>query len=133
LLQLDRQADDAWYIAYQDESTQWCSQKMDLEEMVANLRVELASKNLLISKLECIVEEEKKNSELVQQKHEVELAMMEVAMGCVSTNLKIDKTRVVQELEVKAEEKTRFMMSVFIVTISVLAVLLASCGKVWQL
>jgi predicted nucleic acid-binding Zn-ribbon protein len=132
LLQLDRQADDAWYIAYQDESTQWCSQKMALEEMVANLGVELGSRNLLISELKRTVEEEKKNSELIRKEKwtlETDLAILDH----VVEDLKQDKARVIQELEVKAEEKTRFMMAVFIVAISVLAVLLASCGKVWQL
>jgi predicted nucleic acid-binding Zn-ribbon protein len=132
LLQLDRQADDAWYIAYQDESTQWCSQKMALEEMVANLGVELASRNLLISELKRTVEEEKKNSELIRKEKwtlETDLAILDH----VVEDLKQDKARVIQELEVKAEEKTRFMMAVFIVAISVLAVLLANCGKVWQL
>jgi hypothetical protein len=59
LLQLDKQVDDAWYIADQDESTQWCSHKMALEEMVVNLGVELTSRNLLISKLKHTVEEAK--------------------------------------------------------------------------
>ena len=55
---ITRQADDPWYIAYQDESTQWCSQRMDLEEKVANLGDELARKNLMIFKLKRTVEEE---------------------------------------------------------------------------
>ena len=67
LLQLARQADDAWYIAYQDESTQWLSQKMALEEMVANLGVELARKNLLICELKRTAKEEKKNSKLIRK------------------------------------------------------------------
>ena len=58
LLQCAMQADDPWYIAYQDESTQWSSQRMDLEEMVANLGDELARKNLLILELKHTVEEE---------------------------------------------------------------------------
>ena len=58
LLQCAMQADDPWYIAYQDESTQWSSQRMDLEEMVANLGDELARKNLLIFELKRTVEEE---------------------------------------------------------------------------
>ncbi|KAK1667102.1 hypothetical protein QYE76_055261 [Lolium multiflorum] len=56
-----RQADDPWYIAYQDKSTQWCSQRMDLEEKVANLGDELARKNLMIFELKRLVEEEKKS------------------------------------------------------------------------
>jgi hypothetical protein len=35
LLQFARKADDPWDIAYKDESTQWYSQRMDLEEKVA--------------------------------------------------------------------------------------------------
>ena len=57
LLQCAMQADDPWYIAYEDESTQWSSQRMDLEEMVANLGDELARKNLLIFELKCTIEE----------------------------------------------------------------------------
>ena len=67
LLQFARQADDPWYIAYQDESTQWCSQRMDLEEKVANLGDELARKNLMIFELKRTMEEEKKNSELIRK------------------------------------------------------------------
>jgi hypothetical protein len=40
---------------------------MDLEKMVANLGVELFSKNQLISELKWIVGEEKKNLELVHK------------------------------------------------------------------
>jgi hypothetical protein len=65
LLQFARQAYDPWYIAYQDESTQWCSQRMDLEEKAGNLGDELARKNLMIFELKHTVEEEKKNSELI--------------------------------------------------------------------
>jgi predicted nucleic acid-binding Zn-ribbon protein len=59
LLQFARQADDPWYIAYQDESTQWYSQRMDLEEKVANLGDELACKNLMIFELKRTVKKRK--------------------------------------------------------------------------
>ena len=59
LLQFNKQADDPWYIAYQDESIQWGREKMALEEVVANLGVELASKNILTIELKCTVEEKR--------------------------------------------------------------------------
>ena len=96
LLQLARQADDAWYIAYQDESTQWCSQKMALEEMVANLGVELTRKNLLVSELKRTVEEEKKNLEIIRKEKwtlETDLAVFD--------QLVEDQARVILELKVK--------------------------------
>ena len=43
------------------------------------------------------------------------------------------KTRLIQELEVKVEEKIRYMLAVIIVAISVIVVLLSSCGKVLQM
>jgi len=132
LLQLAREADDPWYIAYQDESTQWLSQKMALEEMVANLGVELSRKNLLICDLKRTVEKEKKNSELVRKEKltlETDLAIFDQ----VVEDLKQDKARVIQELQVKGEEKSIFMLAVFIVVISVLAVILCGCGKVWHM
>ena len=44
-----------------------CSQRIDFEEKVANLRDELARKNLMIFELKCTLEEEKKNSELIRK------------------------------------------------------------------
>ncbi|KAK1615294.1 hypothetical protein QYE76_020811 [Lolium multiflorum] len=95
------QADDPWYIAYQDESTQWCSQRMDLEEKVANLGDELARKNPMIFELKRIVEEEKKNSELIRKEKlrvETDLAVFDQ----VVENLE-------HELKVMGEEKSRFI------------------------
>ncbi|KAK1603949.1 hypothetical protein QYE76_027622 [Lolium multiflorum] len=100
-VQLARQADDPWYIAYQDESTQWCSQRMDLEEKVANLGDELARKNLMIFELKRTVEEEKKNSELIRKEKlrvETDLAVFDQ----VVENLE-------HELKVMGEEKSRFI------------------------
>ncbi|KAK1682362.1 hypothetical protein QYE76_043210 [Lolium multiflorum] len=96
-----QQADDPWYIAYQDESTQWCSQRMDLEEKVANLGDELARKNLMIFELKRTVEEEKKNSELIRNEKlrvETDLAVFDQ----VVENLE-------HELQVMGEEKSRFI------------------------
>ena len=112
-LQLARQADDPWYIAYQDESTQWCSQKMDLEETVANLGEELARKNLMIFELKRTVEEEKKNSEFIRREKltlETDLAVLDQ----VVENLE-------HELKVQGEEKRRFMWEVLVVVVPVLA------------
>ena len=55
LLQFNRQADDPWYIAHQYESIQWGREKMALKETVANLGVELASKNRLIAELKLTI------------------------------------------------------------------------------
>ncbi|KAK1660724.1 hypothetical protein QYE76_048883 [Lolium multiflorum] len=110
-----RQADDPWYIAYQDESTQWCSQRMDLEEKVANLGDELARKNLMIFELKRIVEEEKKNSELIRKEKlrvETDLAVFDQ----VVENLE-------HELKVMGEEKSRFICAVLLGVIPVLAVM----------
>ena len=115
LLQLARQFDDPWYIAYQDESTQWCSQKMDLEERVANLGEELARKNLMIFELKRSVEEEKKNSEFIRREKltlETDLAVFDQ----VVENLE-------HELQVKGEEKSRFIWAVLVAVIPVLAVM----------
>ncbi|KAK1561656.1 hypothetical protein QYE76_007915 [Lolium multiflorum] len=112
---LARQADDPWYIAYQDESTQWCSQRMDLEEKVANLGDELARKNLMIFELKRIVEEEKKNSELIRKEKlrvETDLAVFDQ----VVENLE-------HELKVMGEEKSRFICAVLLGVIPVLAVM----------
>ncbi|KAK1680455.1 hypothetical protein QYE76_041303 [Lolium multiflorum] len=114
-VQLARQADDPWYIAYQDESTQWCSQRMDLEEKVANLGDELARKNLMIFELKRIVEEEKKNSELIHKEKlrvETDLAVFDQ----VVENLE-------HELKVMGEEKSRFICAVLLGVIPVLAVM----------
>ncbi|KAK1616858.1 hypothetical protein QYE76_022375 [Lolium multiflorum] len=114
-VQLARQADDPWYIAYQDESTQWCSQRMDLEEKVANLGDELARKNLMIFELKRIVEEEKKNSELIRKEKlrvETDLAVFDQ----VVENLE-------HELKVMGEEKSRFICAVLLGVIPVLAVM----------
>ena len=92
LLQFTRQADDPWYIAYQDESTQWCSQKMDLEETVANLGEELALKNLLIFELKRTVEEEKKNSEFIRGEKltlETDLAVLDQVVENLEHELKV--------------------------------------------
>ncbi|KAK1663346.1 hypothetical protein QYE76_051505 [Lolium multiflorum] len=110
-----RQADDPWYIAYQDESTQWCSQRMDLEEKVANLGDELARKNLMIFELKRIVDEEKKNSELIRKEKlrvETDLAVFDQ----VVENLE-------HELKVMGEEKSRFICAVLLGVIPVLAVM----------
>ncbi len=120
LLQFARQADDPWaddpwYIAYQDESTQWCSQRMDLEEKVANLGDELARKNLMIFELKRTVEEEKKNSELIRKEKlilETDLAVFDQ----VVENLE-------HELQVMGEEKSRFIWAVLLGVIPVLAVM----------
>ncbi|KAK1604526.1 hypothetical protein QYE76_028199 [Lolium multiflorum] len=97
-------ADDPWYIAYQDESTQWCIQRMDLEKKVANLGDELAHKNLMIFELKRIVEEEKKNSELIRkEKLRVETDL--VVFDQVVENLE-------HELQVMGEEKSRFIWAV---------------------
>ena len=118
LLQLAREHDDPWYIAYQDESSQWLSEKMALQEMVANLGVELANKNQLIFCLKRAVKEEKKNSELVRKKKwalETDLAEIDQ----VVKDLKQENARE------KGGEKTRYMVAVITVVISVLAVLLS--------
>ncbi|KAK1619274.1 hypothetical protein QYE76_024791 [Lolium multiflorum] len=106
---------DPWYIAYQDESTQWCSQRMDLEEKVANLGDELARKNLMIFELKRIVEEEKKNSELIRKEKlrvETDLAVFDQ----VVENLE-------HKLKVMGEEKSRFICAVLLGVIPVLAVM----------
>jgi chromosome segregation ATPase len=115
LLQFARQADDLWYIAYQDESTQWCSQMMDLEEKVANLADELAHKNLMIFELKHTVEEEKKNSELIRKEKlilETDLAVFDQ----VVENLE-------RELQVMREAKSRFIWEILLGVIPVLAVM----------
>ncbi|KAK1663844.1 hypothetical protein QYE76_052003 [Lolium multiflorum] len=115
VLNLAMQADDPWYIAYQDESTQWCSQRMDLEEKVANLGDELARKNLMIFELKRIVEEEKKNSELIRKEKlrvETDLAVFDQ----VVQNLE-------HELQVMGEEKSIFICAVLLGVILVLAVM----------
>ncbi|KAK1685058.1 hypothetical protein QYE76_045906 [Lolium multiflorum] len=114
-VQLARQADDPWYIAYQDESTQWCSQRMDLDEKVANLGDELARKNPMIFELKRTVEEEKKNSELIRKEKlrvETDLAVFDQ----VVENLE-------HELQVMGEEKSRFIWAVLLGVIPVLAVM----------
>nr|XP_051229038.1 uncharacterized protein LOC127346818 [Lolium perenne] len=91
-VQLARQADDPWYIAYQDESTQWCSQRMDLEEKVANLGDELARKNLMIFELKRTVEEEKKNSELIRKEKlrvETDLAVFDQVVENLEHELQV--------------------------------------------
>lgn len=118
MLQLAREYDDPWYIAYQDESSQWLSENMALREMVANLGVELASKNQLIYDLKRVVEEEKKNSELVRKEKwalETDLAVIDQ----VVEDLKQENATA------KGGEKTRYMVAVITVVISVLAVLLS--------
>jgi hypothetical protein len=115
LLQFARQADDPWYIAYQDESTQWCSQRMDMEEKVANLGDELAHKNLMIFKLKRTVEEEKKNSELIR-KEKLILETYLAVFDQVVENLE-------HKLQVMGEEKSRFIWVVLLGVIPVLAVM----------
>jgi hypothetical protein len=94
-LQLAKQADDPWCIAYQDESSQWFCQKMDLEDMVANLGVELAHKNQLICDLKHTVEEEKKNPEII---HKEKLTLDTDLAAC---------DQVIQDLQVMVEEKIK--------------------------
>jgi hypothetical protein len=120
LLQFNRQADDPWYIAYQDESIQWGREKMALEEVVANLGVELASKNRLIVELKRIIAEERRIARNDKLKLETDLAIFDH----VVEELQMDgeeKARVIQGLEVKAEEKNRYMVALTIVVISLLA------------
>ncbi|KAK1685062.1 hypothetical protein QYE76_045910 [Lolium multiflorum] len=106
---------DNRYIAYQDESTKWCSQRMDLEEKVANLGDELTRKNLMIFELKRTMEEEKKNSELIRKEKlrvETDLAVFDQ----VVENLE-------HELQVMGEEKSRFIWAVLLGVIPVLAVM----------
>jgi hypothetical protein len=80
---------------------------MGLEKMVANLGDELASKNLLIFELKRIVEEENKKSEFILKEKltlETDLAKFDQVVG----NLK-------HELQVKGEEKSRFIWAVLAV------------------
>ena len=88
---------------------------MDLEEKVANLGDELARKNLMIFELKRTVEEEKKNSELIRKEKlilESDLAVFDQ----VVENLE-------HELQVKGEEKSRFIWAVLVAVIPVLAVM----------
>ena len=88
---------------------------MDLEEKVANLGDELARKNLMIFELKRIVEEEKKNSELIRKEKlrvETDLAVFDQ----VVENLE-------HELQVMGEEKSRFIWAVLLGVIPVLAVM----------
>jgi hypothetical protein len=116
LLQFARQADDPWYIAYQDESTQWCIQRIDLEEKVANLGDELAHKNLMIFELKRTVEEENKISELIRTEKLI-LETDLVVFDQVVENLE-------HELQVMGEEKSRFIWVVLLGVIPVLC-----CGR----
>ena len=82
---------------------------------MANLGDELARKNLLIFELKRTVEEEKKNSEFIRKEKltlETDLAVFDQ----VVENLK-------HELQVKGEEKSRFMWAVLVGVISILAVM----------
>ena len=88
---------------------------MDLEEKVANLGDELARKNLMIFELKHTVEEENKNSELIRKEKlilESDLAVFDQ----VVENLEY-------ELQVKGEEKSRFIWAVLVAVIPVLAVM----------
>jgi hypothetical protein len=74
---------------------------MDLEEKVDNLGDELARKNLMIFGLKRIVEEEKKNSQLIRKEKlilETDLAIFDQ----VVENLE-------HEFQVMGEEKSRFI------------------------
>lgn len=91
---------------------------MALQEMVASLGGELASKNRLIYDLKRSFEEEKKNAEHVRKEKlalESELAVIDQ----VVEDLKQENARA------KGGEKTRYMVAVITVVISVLAVLLS--------
>ena len=118
LLQLTREYDDPWYIAYQDESSQWLSEKMALQEMVASLGGELASKNRLIYDLKRSFEEEKKNAKHVR-KEKLALESELDVIDQVVEDLKQENARA------KGGEKTRYMVAVITVVISVLAILLS--------
>ena len=88
---------------------------MDLEEKVVNLSDELAHKNLLIFELERTLDEEKKNSEIIRKEKltlETDLAVLDQ----VVENLE-------HELKVQGEDKCRFMWTVLVVVIPVLAVM----------
>jgi hypothetical protein len=82
---------------------------MDLEEMLANLGVELALKNMFIYELKRTTEEE--NKKLIRKeklKFETNLAVC---------------AQVIQELQAKKREKSRVMWAVFIAVILVLAIM----------
>ena len=88
---------------------------MDLEEMVANLGDELARKNLLILELKRTIEEEKKNAEFIRKEKliiETDIAVFDQMVE----NLE-------HELQVKGEEKSRFIWAVLVGVIPVLAVM----------
>ena len=82
---------------------------------MANLGDELARKNLMIFELKRIVDEEKKNSELIRKEKlrvETDLAVFDQ----VVENLE-------HELKVMGEEKSRFICAVLLGVIPVLAVM----------
>ena len=87
---------------------------MALEEVVANLGVELASKNRLIVELKRTIAEERRIARNDKLKLETDLAIFDH----VVEELQMDgeeKARVIQGLEVKAEEKNRYMVALTIV------------------
>ena len=82
---------------------------------MANLGDELTRKNMLIFELKRTVEEEKKNSEFIRKEKltlETDLAIFDQ----VVENLE-------HELQVKGEEKSRFMWAILVGVIPVLAVM----------
>jgi hypothetical protein len=66
---------------------------MDLEELVANVGVELACNNLLICELKHVVKEEKKNSNIIRKEN---LTLQTDLAICV---------QIIHELQMKGEEK----------------------------
>lgn len=93
---------------------------MALEEVVANLGVELASKNRLIVELKRTIAEERRIACNDKLKLETDLAIFDH----VVEELQMDgeeKARAIQGLKVKAEEKNRYMVALTIVVIFLLA------------
>ena len=82
---------------------------------MANLGEELTRKNLMIFELKRSVEEEKKNSELIRKEKlilETDLAVFDQVVENVE-----------HELQVMGEEKSRFIWTVLLGVIPVLAVM----------
>ena len=88
---------------------------------MANLGVELASKNRLIVELKRTIAEERRIARNDKLKLETDLAIFDH----VVEELQMDgeeKARVIQGLEVKAEEKNRYIVALKIVVISLLPI-----------
>lgn len=110
-------------------------EKIAMEESMICLGVELESNKRLVVDLKHTLEEEKSNSKRLG-KQILLLANDLMIFDLVVEDLELDgkkKARLIQELEVKLEEESTYMLEIIIVVISVLVVLLASIDKVWEM